>query len=85
MACAGGDSFDPDTIALMRRVLDDTWNRLSPGLRARTQKSDVARIILKMGARGERDPARLRVAAIMELVGGPSRVPDTKTNRRALG
>jgi hypothetical protein len=61
-------SYDPETIMLLRSVLDAAWNSLSPAQQARTSKSELAHRMLKLAARGERDPARLRVRAIVEVI-----------------
>jgi hypothetical protein len=66
-----GGSYDPETIALLRNVLDAAWHSLSPEYQARTTKSHLAERVLKLAAPGERDPARLRVRAIVEVI--PSR------------
>jgi hypothetical protein len=65
-------SFDPETVNLLRGVLDDAWERLSPEQQARTQKSDVALRILRLAMRGERDPVKLRMSAVTEVVAGNS-------------
>jgi hypothetical protein len=61
-------SYDPETIALLRNVLDAAWHSLSPEHQARTTKSHLAERVLKVAARGERDPARLRLRAIIEVI-----------------
>jgi hypothetical protein len=61
-------SYDPDTITLLRSVLDTAWDSLSPEQRSRTSKSHLAERMLKLAARGERDPARLRIRTIVEVV-----------------
>jgi hypothetical protein len=53
---------------LMRSVLDAAWNSLSPAQQARTSKSHVAERMLRLAARGERDPARLRLRAVVEVI-----------------
>jgi hypothetical protein len=63
-----GAFYDPETITLLRSVLDAAWNSLSPTQQARTSKSHLAERMLKLAARGERDPARLRVRAIVEVI-----------------
>jgi hypothetical protein len=52
----------------LRSVLDAAWNSLSPAQQARTSKSVLADRVLKVAARGERDPARLRVGATVEVI-----------------
>jgi hypothetical protein len=63
-----GGSYDPETIALLRNVLDAAWHSFSPEHQACTSKSHLAERVLKLAARGERDPARLRVRAIVEVI-----------------
>ena len=63
----GDGSYDPETITLLRSVLDAAWNSLSPTQQAHISKSVLADRVLKLAARGERDPARLRVA-IVEVI-----------------
>jgi hypothetical protein len=59
--------FDPDTIALLRSVLDDAWSRLPPG-QTNVSRSLLAERILKAARNGERDPARLRTRALVDSV-----------------
>jgi hypothetical protein len=61
-------AYDPETVNLLRGVLDEAWERLSPEQQARTQKSDVALRILRLALRGERDPVKLRTSAMTEVV-----------------
>jgi hypothetical protein len=61
-------AYDPETVNLLREVLDETWEELSPKQKARTQKSDIALRILRLAMRGERDPVRLRIGAVTEIV-----------------
>ena len=63
-----GGSFDPETIALLRTVLDQAWVNLLPEQQSRTSKSDLAVRILLLAAQGERDPVRLRTLAVLEVV-----------------
>jgi hypothetical protein len=55
--------FDPETIAILRGVLDEAWSCLPAGQTAVTQ-SLLAERILKAARDGERDPDRLRTHAI---------------------
>ena len=59
--------FDHETIFILRATLDDTWNGLRPEQRAMTSRTRLAQGILKSAAEGERDPARLRDAALMSI------------------
>ena len=69
---ADGGAFDPETIALLRAVLDEAWDSLHAEEREQSSKSLLAQRILHLAATGERDPIRLRVAALAEVV-TPSR------------
>ena len=57
--------FDPETVAMLREVLDDTWSRLPAG-QTNVTRSFLAERILKAAKAGERDPAKLRARAITE-------------------
>jgi hypothetical protein len=59
--------FDLDTVALLRDALDDAWACLRPDQRATVSRTLLAEGILKSAARGERDPERLRNAALERL------------------
>ena len=56
--------FDPETVALLRATLDDAWSRLRAEQRATISQSILAERILKLAAEGERNPKRLRDAAL---------------------
>ena len=58
-------SFDPETVSLLRKTLDDAWARLRPEQRATMSRTLLAERILKSAAKGERNPERLRNAALM--------------------
>ena len=66
MAKAAPD-FDAETIALMRMVLDEAWNRLPPKRQATMLKTSLAERILKSAAAGERNGERLREAALRDV------------------
>ena len=57
--------FDLKTVALLGEALDDAWDCLPAGQRATTSRTLLAAPILKLAAQGERDPERLREAALM--------------------
>jgi hypothetical protein len=59
--------FDHQTIELMRSSLEDGWARLPPAEQAGTSKTLLAQRILTAVARGERDPARLRLCALLHI------------------
>jgi hypothetical protein len=64
--------FDPETIALMRATLDEAWSSLRPEAKAHLTKSVVASHILELASTGERDPVRLRTAALLHVVDSSS-------------
>ena len=59
--------FDPETVALLRETLDEAWGCLRPQQQATMLRTTLAERILKSAAQGERDPARLRDAALTEF------------------
>ena len=59
--------FDLDTVALLREALDDAWASLRPDQRAGMSRTILAERILKCAAQGERDPARLLEAALLDF------------------
>jgi hypothetical protein len=59
--------FDLETVALLRQTLDDAWDSIRPAQQAGLLKTTLAKRILKSAAEGERDPERLREAALMEF------------------
>jgi hypothetical protein len=67
MKISEGGSYDPETIALLRAALDAAWDALSPERRGCTSKAHLAERMLKLAAQGERDPARLRMRALIEI------------------
>jgi hypothetical protein len=67
MTMAGG-AYDPETIALLRTVLDAAWNSLGAEEQAQSSKCLLAERILHLAATGERDPIRLRAAALTGLI-----------------
>jgi hypothetical protein len=67
MKTVHGGAFDPETIDLLRSVLDEAWESLRPDQQAQQSKSLLAAIILKLAATGERDPIRLRTLAVTEV------------------
>ncbi|QHO72493.1 hypothetical protein ACH79_07525 [Bradyrhizobium sp. CCBAU 051011] len=58
--------FKPDEIKLMRSVLDEASIILPKAERTSAMKAKLASRILAAAAKGERDPNRLRIAALLE-------------------
>ena len=56
--------FDLKTVALLRETLDEAWDAIPPEQQAGMLKTTLAERILKSAADGERDPERLRDAAL---------------------
>ena len=56
--------FDPETVAILRESLDNAWASLRPEQQAAMLKTALAGRMLKSAAQGERDPDRLRDAAL---------------------
>ena len=59
--------FDAETIAVMKKALDEAWGRLPPKMQATMLKTTLAERILKSAAEGERNRERLREAALRDL------------------
>jgi hypothetical protein len=63
-------AYDPETLTILRKALDDAWSLLSDERKALIRKSDMADRILRRAENGERDPVKLRAAALIS----PSRL-----------
>ena len=55
--------YDPETLILLRTVLDEAWAALPDSSKSQTFKSEMAQHILKQAADGVRDPVKLRASA----------------------
>jgi hypothetical protein len=60
--------YDPETLTMLRGVLDEVWDALPAGRQARMPKFEMAVRILKRAASGERDPVRLKAAAMLVAI-----------------
>jgi hypothetical protein len=58
-------AFDPETLSMLKRVFDQSIAALPTALQTPERKSLVASRLLRLAARGERDPVRLRTAALI--------------------
>lgn len=76
--------FQPELIELMRAVLDDAAVMLPEAKRTSTMKAEMASHILACAAKGERDPAALRVAALSAIVECTHYSHDISPERRAV-
>ena len=57
-------AFDPETISLLGAVLEQAIAALPPDDRSQERKTLLASKILSAASAGERDPIRLRAAAL---------------------
>jgi hypothetical protein len=60
--------FQPELIELMKAVLDDATVTLPEAKRTSTMKAEIASHILACAAKGERDPAALKIAGLSAVV-----------------
>ena len=58
-------AYSPETVKLLRCVLDDAWASMGPDEKARSSKTLVAVRILEAAAAGERNPNRLLEQALV--------------------
>jgi hypothetical protein len=63
--------FDPETVALLRETLQDAWASLRQDQKARMSRTLLAEGIVTAAAEGERDPERLRDAALKVGLSSP--------------
>jgi hypothetical protein len=61
-------AYDPETIQLLRSVLDDAWNALPPEHQRKIRKSHMAGYVLMHAADGKLHPSKLRFRAIDDAV-----------------
>lgn len=61
--------YDPETLIILRTVLDEAWAALPAGSKSEAVKSEMAQHILKQAANGVRDPIRLRASVLAGAVG----------------
>ena len=67
MDLAAGVHFDLDTMALLKRILIEVEESLPLDVRSLELSVRLASGILRAAADGERDPQRLRSAALREI------------------
>ena len=63
---AFGTSFQPDEVKLMRSVLDEAASILPEAERTSPMKAKLASRTLVAAPNGERDPNKLRIAALLD-------------------
>jgi hypothetical protein len=81
---ATGAAFQPELIELMRAVLDAAVVMLPAAKRTSAMKAEIASHILACAAKGERDPAALRMAALSAVVECTHYSHDISPERRAV-
>jgi hypothetical protein len=69
-------SYDPSTIAILRRALDDVLLDLRFHRRKSASALEIAEHLLAQAAAGERDLERLKSSAFRKLTGDHERVQD---------
>ena len=82
-----GTVFQPDEVKLMRSVLDEATIILPKAARTSDMKVKLASRILAAAANGERDPNKLRIAALLgeenerlDLLSSISRFHETQSS-----
>jgi hypothetical protein len=63
-----GAVFQPELITLMKTVLDDATAMLPEAKRTSTVKAEIASYILACAAKGGRNSAALRTAALFAVI-----------------
>ena len=79
-----GAVYQPEIITLMRAVLDEAAATLPEWKRTSTMMADLASQILACAAKGERDPAKLRFAAMSAVVECSHYSHDISPERRVV-
>jgi type II secretory pathway component PulM len=81
---AGGKVFQPELITLMKAVLDDAAATLPDSKRTSTIMAEMASEILACAAKGERDAATLKNAALSAVIECSHYSHDISPERRAV-
>jgi hypothetical protein len=79
-----GAVFQPELIKLMKAVLDEAVATLPESKRSSMMMAEMASQILACAAKGERDPATLKIAALMAVVECSHYSHDISPERRAV-
>ena len=79
-----GAVYQPEIIELMKVVLDDATATLPEAKRTSTMKAEIASHILASAAKGERNPATLKTAALLAVVECSHYSHDISPERRAV-
>ena len=79
-----GAVFQPELIELMKAVLDDAAMTLPEAKRTSAMKAEIASNILACAEKGERDPAVLKMNALLAVVECSHYSHDLSPERRAV-
>ena len=79
-----GAVFQPELIELMKSVLDEAALTIPEWKRTSAMKAEIASHILACAAKGERDPAVLKMAALLAVVDCTHYSHDISAERRAV-
>ena len=79
-----GAVYQPELIELMKAVLGDATAMLPEAKRTSAIKAEIASHILASGAKGERDPVALKMAALLAVVDCTHYSHDISPERRAV-
>jgi hypothetical protein len=79
-----GAVFQPELIKLMKAVLGEAAAALPESKRTSTMMAEMASQILACAAKGERDPATLKIAALSAVVERSHYSHDITPERRAV-
>jgi hypothetical protein len=66
----GQEIFDPETIAVLAMALQDALRQLQLVYRNDPAVTEIAKTIIELARRGERNPIRLRDLAVEAFRGG---------------
>jgi hypothetical protein len=61
-------SFGSETTTVVTAAIDAAWMAISPEQQSAVTKSEMAALILRMTAKGERDLVRLRTYGVLQAV-----------------
>jgi hypothetical protein len=79
-----GAVFQPELIELMKSVLEDATATLPEAKRTSAMKAEIASHILALAAKGERNPVKLKMSALLAVVECSHYSHDSSPERRAV-
>jgi hypothetical protein len=79
-----GAVYQPELVKLMKSVLGDAAATLPVSRRTSAMMAEIASQILACAAKGERDPSKLRVAAMLAVVDCTHYSHNISPERRAV-